>query len=109
MMGEVVQKTLLLAVLLAGMIATTALPAMAQTESEVATPDGAAAPRNEGSLYRGAYEVTEEGDLIYGGDVRFECKDLVRFGAPAMPGSKEQTTGGAVVEPLTRESRRIVC
>ena len=83
MIGEVMQKTLLLAVLLAGLIATTASPAMAQTESEIATPDGAAAPRNEGSLYRGAYEVTEDGTLIIGGDVVVRCQYLVKLGAPS--------------------------
>ncbi|MDP9438033.1 MAG: hypothetical protein M3P49_04720 [Actinomycetota bacterium] len=52
-----------------------ATPAFAQGV-EVAQPDGASPPREEGSLYSGAYEVTEDGDLVYGGDVGFECEYL---------------------------------
>jgi len=91
-------KTVLLAAIL---LAMTASPAIAQ---QVAPPDGAAFPRNESSLYSGPYEVTEDGDLIYGGDVGFECEDLVRMGAPAKPGTGDVVAGGGVVEPLTREA-----
>ena len=91
-------KTVLLAAIL---LATAASPALAQ---QVAPPDGSAFPRNESSLYSGAYEVTEDGDLIYGGDVGFECEDLVRMGAPAEPGAEDVAVDGGVVEPLTREA-----
>lgn len=94
------RTVLLAAVLLA---ATTTTPAFAQG-GEVALPDGSAPPRDDGSLHRGAYEVTEEGALIYGGDVEYRCEDLVVFGAPAEPGSGDVTVDGGVVEPLTREA-----
>ena len=84
-------------------LAAAAGPASAQG-GEIALPEGSAAPPEEGSLYRGAYEVTEDGALIYGGDVRYRCDELVSFGAPANPGSEDVTVGGAVVEPLTREA-----
>lgn len=91
---------LLAAVLLATIIAT---PAFAQG-AEVALPDGSSPPRDDGSLYRGAYEVTEEGALIYGGDVEYRCEDLVAFGAPAEPEDEDATAGGSVLEPLTKEA-----
>lgn len=65
-------KTILLAAVL---LVAAATPAFAQGV-EVAQPDGASPPREEGSLYSGAYEVTEDGDLVYGGDVGFECEYL---------------------------------
>ncbi|MDP8901487.1 MAG: hypothetical protein M3N33_10185 [Actinomycetota bacterium] len=93
-------KTILLAAVL---LVAAATPAFAQGV-EVAQPDGASPPREEGSLYSGAYEVTEDGDLVYGGDVGFECEYLVRMGAPAEPGAEDVTVDGGVVEPLTREA-----
>ena len=54
-----------------------AAPASAQ-DGYVATPEPSAPPRDDGSLYRGAYEVTEDGAPVYGGDVEVRCKDLVR-------------------------------
>lgn len=71
---------------------------------EIWLPDASTAPRDEGSLYRGAYEVTEDGALIYGGDVVYQCEALVSLGAPAKPGDEDVTEDGAVVEPLTREA-----
>ena len=96
-MGKMV---LVAAVLLA---ATTTTPAFAQGV-QVAPPDGSAPARDDGSLYSGAYEVTEDGDLIFGGDVGFECEGLVTMGAPAEPGAEDVTVDGGVVEPLTREA-----
>ena len=96
-------KTILAALLVFAALAAATGPASAQG-GEIALPDGSAPPRDESSLYRGAYEVTEDGALILGGDVEYRCEDLVSFGAPAKPGSEDVTVGGAVVEPLTREA-----
>ena len=71
---------------------------------EIWLPDASTAPRDEGSLYRGAYEVTEDGALIYGGDAVYQCEALVSLGAPAKPGDEDVTEDGAVMEPLTREA-----
>ena len=71
---------------------------------EIWLPDASTAPRDEGSLYRGAYEVTDDGALIYGGDVVYQCEALVSLGAPAKPGDEDVTEDGAAVEPLTREA-----
>jgi hypothetical protein len=40
------------------------------------------------------YEVTEDGTLVYGGDVALRCEDLTELGAPHGP------------EPLTRQAMR---
>ena len=93
-------KTVLLAVVL---LAAATAPALAQGV-EVAPPEGSAPPREEGSLYSGAYEVTEDGELVFGGDVGFECGNLVGMGAPTEPGDEDVTVDGDVVEPLTREA-----
>ena len=91
------------ALALLALAAAAASPASAQA-GQLATPEGSALPRDDGSLYRGAYEVTEDGALIYSGDVEYRCEDLVRWGAPAKPGSEDVTVDGSVVEPLTREA-----
>ena len=91
------------ACLAAVLLVVAATPAFAQA-AQVALLDGSAPPRETSSLYSGAYEVTEDGDLIYGGDVGFECEHLVRMGAPAEPGAEDVTAEGDVVEPLTREA-----
>lgn len=93
-------KTVLLVTVLLVAAATSAFAQGA----EVAQQDGASPPREKGSLYSGAYEVTEDGDLVYGGDVEFECEYLVRMGAPAKPGDEDVAVDGGVVEPLTREA-----
>jgi hypothetical protein len=98
-----VGKTVLLALVLLAMIAAAASPASAQG-AQAATPEPSAPRGDDGSLYRGAYEVTEDGALVYGGDVEVRCEDLVRLGAPAKPGSEDATVDGSVVEPLTGEA-----
>lgn len=93
-------KTVLLMLVLVALVAA---PVSAQISGD-AFPPGTALPRDDDSLYRGAYEVTEEGALIYGGDVEYRCEDLVGFGAPAKPDQGDATAGGSVLEPLTREA-----
>ncbi len=100
MKRDTMGKTVLLAAVL---LVTAATPAFAQG-GQVAPPDGSAPPRDDGSLYSGAYEVTVDGDLIFGGDTGFECEYLVRMGAPAKPSAEDVTVDGDVVEPLTREA-----
>lgn len=96
-----VKKVLLVVVL---MVIITVPSAFAQSGS-VAVPEGTTSPlRNESSLYRDDYEVTEKGALIVGGDVKYRCEDLVRFGAPAEPGTDDVTVADGVVEPLTRDA-----
>lgn len=83
-----------------------AAPATSPSQGVVAAPPPGATtvvPDN-GSLYSGAYEVTKDGDLIYGGDIVVRCEDLVKMGAPARPGSEDVTFNGSVMEPLTREA-----
>lgn len=106
-------KTILAALLVFALVAAATVPASAQDglsapassqSGQLMPPAGSKAPRDEDSLYRGAYEVTGDGALIYGGDVRYRCDELVGLGAPAKPGSEDVTVGGGVVEPLTREA-----
>ena len=80
-------KAVLLSLALLALVATAASPASAQA-GQLAPPDGSALPLDDGSLYRGAYEVTEDGALIYGGDVEYRCEDLVRLGAPLSLGPR---------------------
>jgi hypothetical protein len=107
--GVVMMVKAVVAALLAfaAVVAATS-PASAQETSaqggQFAPQEGSKAPRDEGSLYRGAYEVTEDGALVYGGDVVYGCGGLVALGAPAKPGGEDVTEDGAVVEPLTREA-----
>lgn len=100
MKGDTMGKPVLLAAVL---LVAAATPAFAQGV-QVAPPDGSAPPRDDGSLCSGAYEVTVDGDLIFGGDTGFECDYLVRMGAPAKPSAEDVTVDGGVVEPLTREA-----
>lgn len=95
------RNTVLLALILPALVAAAISSASAQG-AETALPPGAVSPRDEGSLYRGAYEVTEDGSLIYGGDVEYGCEDLVAFGAPAKPDDEGPTADGKPLEPLTR-------
>jgi hypothetical protein len=101
-------KTILAALLVFAAVTPATALAFAQGTSarggQLALPEGSMAPRDEGSLYRGAYEVTEDGALVYGGDVVYGCGELVALGAPAKPGGEDVTEDGAVVEPLTREA-----
>ena len=99
------RNTVLLAVVLFGAFVPTAPSAAVQEAAgNVALPEGSAPVLDEGSLYSGPYEVTEDGDLIFGGDVVYGCEDLGRFGAPTTPGSGDATLRGVPVEPLTREA-----
>ena len=104
----VMVKAVLAALLVFAAAAMATSPASAQGTpahgGQFAPPEGYKAPRDEGSLYRGAYEVTEDGALVYGGDVVYGCGGLVALGAPAKPGGEDVTEDGAVVEPLTREA-----
>ena len=99
------RNAFLLAVVLFLALMPTAPSAAAQEAAgNVALPEGSAPVLNEGSLYSGPYEVTEDGDLIYGGDAVYGCEDLGGFGAPTTSGSGDATLRGVPVEPLTREA-----
>ena len=78
------RKVFLSAMLLAGLVVTTASTVLAQEAAgQVALPEGAAPEINEGSLYAGPYEITGEDDLIYGGNVSYKCEDLPTFATVA--------------------------
>lgn len=85
---------------------TATAPASAQEMGveRPARPSDPAPTRNDNTLYRGIYAVTEDGTLIYGSDTVYRCEDLVRLGAPAKPGSKGPRINGTVLEPLTQEA-----
>lgn len=90
--------------ILFALVAAPIAPALAQDMVEEEPTVTAPPERDNGSLYSGSYVATEDGALIYGGDVIYRCKDLVRMGAPAKPGSRGPRINGAVLEPLTREA-----
>lgn len=78
------EKAIVIAFVLTAWGVAMAPPALAQEGAgQVALPEGAPPEINGGSLYSGPYEVTKDGDLIYGGDVRYGCEDLPRFAALA--------------------------
>ena len=103
--GDGMRSTVLLAVVLFGaLVPATPSAAAQEAAGNVALPEGSAPALNEGSLYSGPYEVTEDGDLIYGGDAVYRCEDLGRFGAPTTSGSEDATLRGVPMEPLTSEA-----
>ena len=70
-------------VLLVALAPTERAVAAQEAAGQFAPPEGAPPQINEGSLYSGPYEVTAEGDLVYGGDVRLRCEDLPKFASQA--------------------------
>ncbi|MGB3635690.1 MAG: hypothetical protein WA982_16765 [Rubrobacteraceae bacterium] len=95
---------LVIILILFALFVTPIAPASAQDVVREAPTETATPERDDGSLYSGAYVATEDGSLIYGGDVVYQCEDLVRLGAPAKSGSREPSINGTVLEPLTREA-----
>ena len=95
MVGKLVRVTVLsVVILLAEVFVTATSPAAAQeADGRIALPEGAAREMDEGSLYSGPDEVTEDGDLIYGGDVVSRCEELPAFAA--LPGQVSETAWAA--------------
>lgn len=75
-----------------------------ESDGQLALPEGATLEVNEGSLYSGPYEVTGDGDLIYGGDVSFRCEELPAFAAQQ---SEAARADGVAVEPTLDEAIRL--
>lgn len=96
------RPALLVAVVLCAVLVFAAV--VAGSASAQASYNAGPLEPEDGSLYRGAYEVTEDGALIYDGDVEYRCRDLVRLGAPAEENAGDVTVRGATVEPLTGEA-----